>query len=96
MSRYSSNKEVWGGAGIDKEENAKQCDDVYRIFPMVVQQVVEHGSIRWVKEKEPTVWNIYATSYYTDMYKSFYDIGKTVFLTQAEAEKHLRELEEKG
>lgn len=76
-------------------ELCKCADDVYRIFPMVVQQVVEHGSIRWAKEKEPTVWNIYATSYYTDMYKSFYDIGKTVFLTQAEAEKHLRELEEK-
>lgn len=73
-----------------------KCDDnVYRIFPMVVKKVIPDGSVRWIKGKEPTVWNIYATSDYTDMYKTFYDIGKTVFLTQFEAEEKLRELEGK-
>ena len=76
-------------------ELCKCDDDVYRIFPMTVGQVAQYGSIRWVKGKEPTVWNIYATSDYTYMYKSFYDIGRTVFLTKSEAEEKLRELEEK-
>lgn len=71
-----------------------KCDDgIYRIFPMKVTQVIPYGSVRWVKGKEPTVWNIYAVSDYTDMYKSFYDFGKTVFLTQAEAEEALKRME---
>lgn len=64
-------------------------DNVYRIFPMEVKQVVPYGSVRWVKEKDPTVWNVYATSDYTDMYKSFYDFGISVFKTKEDAEKHL-------
>lgn len=57
--------------------------------------ICDCGSVVWKRGKEPTVWNIYATSDYTYMYKSFYDIGKTVFLTQSEAEEKLRESEGK-
>jgi|GEM_PF-384144 hypothetical protein len=70
-----------------------KCDDgEYRIFPMKVKQVVPYGSIRWVQGKEPIVWNLYAESDCTYMYKSFYEIGKTVFLTQAEAEVALEKM----
>lgn len=74
-------------------ELCKCYDGKYRTFRMTVAIVVPYGSIRWVKGKEPTVWNVYATSGYTYMYKSFYDIGKTVFLTKAEAEQKLEEVE---
>lgn len=68
-----------------------KCDDgVYRIFPMNVAQVVPFGSVRWVKGKKPTLWNIYAVSDYTDMYKNFYDFGRTVFLTEEDAKQALR------
>lgn len=68
-----------------------RCDDgMYRIFPMTVTKISPYGSVRWIKDKEPTVWNIYATSDYTYMYKDFYDFGKTVFLTKEEAEKALK------
>ena len=68
-----------------------KCDDgVYRTFPMKVTKVMPYGSIRWVNGKEPSVWNIYAVSDYTDMYKNFYDFGRTVFRTQAEAEEALK------
>ena len=67
-----------------------RCDDgMYRIFPMTVTKISPYGSVRWIKDKEPTVWNIYATSDYTYMYKDFYDFGKNVFLTKEEAEKML-------
>lgn len=70
-----------------------KCDDgIYRTFSMKVMQVVPYGSVRWVKGKEPTVWNVYAVSDYTDMYKSFYDIGKTIFLTHAAAEEALKKM----
>ncbi len=72
-----------------------KCDDgIYRIFPMKVTKVVPYGSIRWIKGKEPAIWNVYAISDYTDMYKSFYDFGKTVFLMQEEAEAALKKMEE--
>lgn len=48
------------------------------------------GSKRMSKDK--TIWNIYAESDYTYMYKSFMDFGKTVFNTKEEAEKKLQEL----
>lgn len=67
------------------------CDDnVWRIFPMVVKSVSMYGSVRWVKTKEPTVWNIYAESDDTCMYKSFYDTGTTLFFTEEDARKALR------
>ena len=67
------------------------CDDGnYKIFPMIVKTVSEYGSLRQVK-KDITIWNIYAESDYTYMYKSFADFGKTVFSTKEEAEKKLEE-----
>lgn len=66
-------------------------DDEWRIFPMVVKSVAPYGSVRWVKDKEPTVWNIYAENEerYTKMYKNFYDAGKTLFFTEEEAKAAL-------
>ena len=68
------------------------CDDGnYKIFPMIVKTVSEYGSLRQVK-KDITIWNIYAESDYTYMYKSFADFGKTVFSIKEEAEKKLEEM----
>lgn len=67
------------------------CDDGnYKIFPMVVKTISKYGALRQVK-KDITIWNIYAESDYTYMYKSFADFGKTVFSTKEEAEKKLEE-----
>ena len=67
------------------------CDDGnYKIFPMIVKTISEYGTLRQVK-KDITIWNIYAESDYTYMYKSFADFGKTVFSTKEEAEKKLEE-----
>ncbi len=74
-------------------ELCKCYDGIYRIFPMKVTKVLPYGSIRWIKGKEPTIWNVYAVSDYTDMYKSFYDFGRTVFLTQTEARDALGRME---
>lgn len=69
------------------------CDDEnYKIFPMTVKTISEYGTLRQVK-KDITIWNIYAESDYTYMYKSFEDFGKTVFSTKEEAEKKLEEME---
>ena len=69
-----------------------QCEDgIYRIFPMTVKAVSEFGTLRQT-EGMPTVWNIYAESDYTYSYKTFGDIGKSVFLTREEAEKKLEEM----
>lgn len=69
------------------------CDDGnYKIFPMIVKTISEYGTLRQVK-KDITIWNIYAESDYTYMYKSFADFGKTVFSTNEEAEKKLEEME---
>ena len=68
------------------------CDDGnYKIFPMIVKTISEYGALRQVK-KDITIWNIYAESDYTYMYKSFADFGKTVFSTKEEAEKKLEEM----
>nr|DAO63470.1 MAG TPA: hypothetical protein [Caudoviricetes sp.] len=68
------------------------CDDGnYKIFPMIVKTISEYGTLRQVK-KDITIWNIYAESDYTYMYKSFADFGKTVFSTKEEAEKKLEEV----
>lgn len=70
-----------------------QCDDgVWRIFPMVVKAVRPFGSIRQIKGKEPQLWNIYAESDSTKMYKNFYEEGKSWFVDMSEA---LAALEEK-
>ena len=68
------------------------CDDGnYKIFPMIVKTISEYGTLRQVK-KDITIWNIYAESDYTYMYKNFADFGKTVFSTKEEAEKKLEEM----
>ena len=68
------------------------CDDGnYKIFPMTVKTISEYGTLRQVK-KDKTIWNIYAESDYTYMYKSFADFGKTVFSTKEEAERMLEEM----
>ena len=68
------------------------CDDWnYKIFPMIVKTISEYGALRQAK-KDITIWNIYAESDYTYMYKSFADFGKTVFSTKEEAEKKLEEM----
>lgn len=74
-------------------ELCKCDDDKYHIFPMTVCRIVTFGSPRLLKDNEIEVWNIYAESDYCKMYKSFYDIGKTVFLTREEAEAVLKECE---
>lgn len=71
-----------------------ECDDgVFRIFPMEVKVVIPYGELRYTS-RSYSMWNIYAESDYTKMYKSFYDIGTSVFLTKEEAEAKLKELEE--
>lgn len=68
------------------------CDDGnYKIFPMIVKTISEYGTLRKVK-KDITIWNTYAESDYTYMYKNFADFGKTVFSTKEEAEKKLEEM----
>lgn len=68
------------------------CDDGnYKIFPMIVKTISEYGTLRQAK-KDIIIWNIYAESDYTYMYKSFADFGKTVFSTKEEAEKKLEEM----
>jgi hypothetical protein len=68
------------------------CDDGdYKIFPMIVKTISEYGALRQAK-KDITIWNIYAESDYTYMYKSFADFGRTVFSTKEEAEKKLEEM----
>lgn len=72
----------------------RKCDDeVYRIFPMEVKQVVPYGSVMWIKMTDPVIWHIYAESSQTYTYKNFYDFEKTIFVTKEEAEKKLKEME---
>ena len=71
-----------------------KCDDgEYRIFLMVVVDINAYGALRRVKDREPSVYNIYAESDYTYMFASFYDIGRTIFMTREEAEAALKERE---
>ena len=71
-----------------------ECDDgVFRIFPMEVKVVAGFGELLRTSCR-CCVWNIYAESDYTKMYKSFYDIGTSVFLTEEKARKKLKEMEE--
>lgn len=60
-------------------------DGSHEVFPMTVKSVAPYGELRRVKGREPSIWNIYAESEYTYMYKSFHDIGRTVFFTEDEA-----------
>lgn len=67
------------------------CDDgKWHIFPMVVKSVRPYGAVRYTKkEKEPTVWNIYAEGDSTYMYKNFYELGKSWFYMEEEAKAAL-------
>lgn len=66
------------------------CDDgKCHIFEMKVCHISPFGSVRKGK-----CWNVYLENDYTKAYRSFYDFGKTVFLTQAAAEEALREMKE--
>lgn len=65
------------------------CDDgKYRIFEMKVCNISEFGS-----GYNGTLWNMYLEDDYTKAYRSFEDIGNTVFLTRKEAEAKLTEME---
>lgn len=82
------NDQVW--------ELTKCDDDVWRIFPMKIKSISEHGSLRQIKKhgtEVSEVWNIYAENAerYTYMYKSFYELGKTWFLTEQAAKIALTE-----
>jgi hypothetical protein len=68
-----------------------RCDDgKWHVFPMIVKNICQYGSPRKLKSGELSVWNIYAESDYTYMYKSFYDIGKTLFFTEKAAKEALK------
>lgn len=57
------------------------CDDgKYHIFGMKVCDISPFGSVR-----KGRVWNVYLENKYTKAYRSFYDFGRTVFLTLEEA-----------
>ena len=70
----------------------KSDNNGYRIVPMTVGKVIPYGS-EYNGEVWSKVWNIYATSKYTYTYKSFYDLGRTFFLTKSEADAAIKELE---
>ena len=81
----------------DKVWELCKCNDgVYRIFPMTVRKILPYGSVLWVKGRDPIIWHIYATSDYTEMYKSFYDFGKSLFITEEGAKEKLKELKGGG
>jgi len=65
-------------------------DGRWRIFKMKVCVVNAFGGMHNLNGH---VWNVYLEDDYSKDYVSFYDFGKTVFLTQIEAEEALRERE---
>lgn len=66
-------------------------DEKYRIFEMKVCNINLFGDVRKGK-----IWNVYLEDDCTKAYRSFYDFGKTVFLTREEAETTLNKLEVEG
>ena len=73
-----------------------KCDDnKYRIFPMTVVDINAYGrpKPKRVKHENQPIYNIYAESDYTYLFASFYDIGRIIFLTKAEAEAALKEVD---
>lgn len=73
-------------------ELCKFDDGIYQICPMIVKSLSHYGQARKDKNGYIQAWNIYAESDYTYMYKSFYDFGKTVFLTEREAKEALERM----
>ncbi len=59
-------------------------DEKYRIFEMKVCHINPFGDVRKGK-----IWNVYLEDGCTKAYRSFYNFGKTVFLTRKEAEAKL-------
>lgn len=67
------------------------CDDSqYRIFEMRVCNINYFGDVHKGK-----VWNVYLEDECSKAYRSFYDFGKTVFLTHEQAELALKGLKER-
>ncbi len=64
------------------------CNDgKYHVFEMKVCNISPFGDARGAK-----AWNAYLEGRYVKAYRSFYDFGKTVFLTRQEAETKLAEM----
>lgn len=72
----------------------KCSDNVTRIFEMRVCSLCKYGSI-YNSQKEPFLWNVYLEDKdgFGYSYATFYDFGKSVFLTREEAELKLKEME---
>lgn len=69
------------------------CDDnIYRICKMKITGMSIFGELYVGKTIPPFIWNLYLTDKYSYAYRTFSDIGKTVFLTKGQAEMKLREL----
>lgn len=66
------------------------CDDgEYHIFPMKVYNISPYGDIHKGK-----AWNVYLENECTKAYRSFYDFGRTVFLSPEEADAALNKIKE--
>lgn len=74
-------------------EVVTQDDSVKKIIEMKVGNIVPFGSIYHSKICGNFIWNLYLHDDYSYSYKTFSDIGETVFLTREEAEQALREME---
>lgn len=67
------------------------CDDgKWRIFEMKVCSIVPFG-----QTKKGQTWNVYLESTDGKAYRSFYDFGRSVFLTEEEAKAALKKESEK-
>ena len=73
-------------------EIVEQSDGITRILKMTVGKVIPFGDYyKSSVEEYSKLWNLYLFDKYSYSYKSFYDFGKTVFLTKEEAEAKLKE-----
>lgn len=66
----------------------EDSDGVVRLTEMKIGNLCVCGSVY-----NGELWNMYLTTDYTYSYKTIYDIGRTVFMTKAEAEAALKESE---
>lgn len=67
----------------------EDSDGVVRLTEMKIGNLCVCGSVY-----NGELWNMYLTTDYMYSYKTIYDIGRTVFLTKAEAEAALKESEQ--
>jgi DNA modification methylase len=63
------------------------CDDEYHIMPMKVCSIRPYGA---TKASDGRLWNVYLEDDFSKAYRRFYDFGKTVFLTEQDAEAALK------